>query len=270
MKKKIQGYIWDLERFGLTPSKILRRLSGSSRAIICNSIPKAGTHLLERSLCLHPSIYRKFIPTINGNNIEKHGGIQSLTSNAKKGQLLISHLEYDEVIEKSIVSRDLASFFMIRDPRDVVVSLSHYGLSSKKHRLHTLFSKLSSQERLLMSIQGNKELNLPSIGERLDAYSGWLNSSAKVIRFEDIIGGMGSGDENTQRIVLSDVYKHCQVELSDLDAIISKVYSSKSPTFRKGVIGGWKGVFDSETKDAFKKVAGKALIAYGYESDENW
>lgn len=271
MKKKIQGYLWDLERFGFTPNKFFKRVQNRSlRGVVCNSIPKAGTHLLERSLCLHPDLYRNLLPTIHENNIEKHGGIAKLTNSAQGGKVLITHLEFDQKMEESILQNDLASFFMVRDPRDIVVSLSHYGFTSKKHRLHSLFANLSQRERLITCIKGNQDFRLPSIGDRLSAYAGWLKSSAMIVRFEDIIGGQGAGDESAQRQVLTNIFDHCNVETPDLDQLIAKVYSNKSPTFRKGVIGGWKEVFDEEIKAIFKEVASAELVKYGYENDTNW
>ena len=67
---------WTLERFGLSPGKLPKRLSdqGAPR-VFCVSIPKSGTHLLERALCLHPALYRKLVPTISGANVAKFGGL---------------------------------------------------------------------------------------------------------------------------------------------------------------------------------------------------
>ena len=56
---------WDLKRFGMTPDKIWRRRGRPDLPkIFCVSVPKSGTHLLERVLCLHPRLYRKFMSTL--------------------------------------------------------------------------------------------------------------------------------------------------------------------------------------------------------------
>ena len=40
---------WTLERFGFTPAKLARRAApGKGPKVFCVSVPKAGTHLLER------------------------------------------------------------------------------------------------------------------------------------------------------------------------------------------------------------------------------
>ncbi len=44
----------------------------------------------------------------------------------------------------------------------------------------------------------------------------------------------------------------------------------RSPTFRKGKIGGWRESFTDEHKHLFKEIAGDLLIRLGYEADFDW
>ena len=41
-------------------------------------------------------------------------------------------------------------------------------------------------------------------------------------------------------------------------------------TFRKGLIGEWRELFNEEIKNIFKEKAGDLLIKSGYEKDKNW
>ena len=57
---------WDLQRFGLTPDKLPRRVHNpQAPPVFLISIPKSGTHLLERALCLHPLLYRRLERTLS-------------------------------------------------------------------------------------------------------------------------------------------------------------------------------------------------------------
>jgi hypothetical protein len=40
--------------------------------------------------------------------------------------------------------------------------------------------------------------------------------------------------------------------------------------FREGQKGGWRDFFTAEDVDAFKRIAGRELIAFGYEKDDSW
>lgn len=72
LSRCIDKLAWDFERFGLTPSKLLARVNNSnSPKIFITSIPKCGTHLLERAVCLLPRYFRKSLPTININSTEQ-------------------------------------------------------------------------------------------------------------------------------------------------------------------------------------------------------
>jgi len=50
-------HAWTFRRFGLSPRKLVARIGNRTEPpILCVSLPKAGTHLLERALCLHPRL----------------------------------------------------------------------------------------------------------------------------------------------------------------------------------------------------------------------
>jgi len=53
-------------------------------------------------------------------------------------------------------------------------------------------------------------------------------------------------------------------------AIEERLFSSASPTFRIGQIGGWRNHFDADLREMFKEAAGDVLIKYGYETDNRW
>lgn len=234
--------------------------------VLCVSLPKAGTHLLERAVCLHPALYRRLAPTINGKELRRRGGAQRFLSHLAPGQVVVSHLRFDpELVE---VSRDLGvrPVFMIRDPRDVVISQVRYVVSRRDHWAHDLFESRSPYERLRLAIVGDRERHLPSLAERLAAYEGWLRSDVFLLRFEDLVGEAGGGDAARQIEVVADLYRFLGVVYDDARVadVCGRLFSNESPTFRKGTIGQWREVLDDDLTDLIRELAGSQLERYGY------
>jgi hypothetical protein len=261
---------WNLQRFGLTPQKVVARITNRNESkIICVTLPKAGTHLLERALCLHPRLYRKIIPTLDERNIQRWDGLEALLARLRPGQILVSHLPFSPEYAEVIRGHDIKCLFLIRDPRDVVVSQVFYLTAQRLHRHHHLFAALSNlKERLNIAIVGNEAEELLSIRQRLTRCEGWLQACDYVVRFEDLIGPMGGGGLEAQRKTLSTIYRAVGLEPSNelLGTLVERVFSTASPTFRKGGMGQWRRHFDGELLHLFNTTVGDLLGRYGYAS----
>ena len=63
-----------------------------------------------------------------------------------------------------------------------------------------------------------------------------------------------------------DIYDHISVPTSDafIMDVCDRLFSSDSPTFRRGVIGQWRERFDDETSSLFQSTVGDAMEPYGY------
>jgi sulfotransferase 6B1 len=259
---------WTLERFGLTPSKLSRRITNSGApSVLCVSIPKAGTHLLERALCLHPRLYRKLLPTRSNSSLKRWGGLDGLLAKVRPGQVLASHLRFDPAFLEVLDRRHVPVIFLVRDPRDLVISQVNYVARRSDHRFGPLFAQRAGfHERLELAIAGDPEHRLRSVGQRLEVYADWLRSNALVVRFEDLVGPGGGGDADRQAETVRAIYRHIQLPIDDafVTKVSGRLFSSESPTFRKGTIGQWRTVFDDELKELFEHTAGHMMSAYGY------
>lgn len=258
---------WTLERFGFSPGKLKYRVADpGAPKVFCVSIPKAGTHLLERALCLHPKLYRKLIPTVSEENIERWKGFDELLSRVRPGQVLASHLRFRSEYPAILDARQVPGIFLIRDPHDIVVSEVHYVSKRTDHRAHDLFVGLPNMKaRLRVAIQGDAAHRLPSIGERLDFFAGWLDTCL-VVRFEDLVGPSGGGSPEAQSAALASIYEHLgmQVDAATGSSIGAQLFSQHSPTFRQGATSGWDRVFDGELAELFDEVVGDRSLPYGY------
>ncbi len=260
--------MWTLGRFGLTPSKLPRRVTNAGApSVLCVSIPKAGTHLLERALCLHPRLYRKLLPTLSNASLRRWGGLDGLLAKLRPGQVIASHLRFEASFPEVVLRRHVPVIFLIRDPRDLVVSQVNYVARRSDHRFAKAFAqKAGLRDRLQLAIVGDPEHRLRSVGARLEAYEGWLRSDALVVRFEDLVGPEGGGDADRQAETVRAIYRHVglPVDAAFVTKVCGRLFSSKSPTFRRGSIGQWRDHFDDELEELFEKTAGEVTRAFGY------
>jgi hypothetical protein len=257
---------WTLKRFGLTPAKIARRaLNRAEPRILCVTVPKSGTHLLERVLCLHPRLYRKILPTLGERIIRRKDGFPAVLGRLRPGQIAVGHIPFTPARLAAIRSRDVRCIFLVRDPRDVLVSRAFFAIKDPKHPLHAKFTaEPDAARRIQRAITG--EESLQSLRATLEAYAGWLDGGALVLRFEDLIGPVGGGDEKRQQKALRQIFEHLGMPAEEtlMARIREQAFSADSPTFRRGGIGEWRRHFDVEAERLLDRAAGELLARYSY------
>ncbi len=265
-KKKIRTSL-----HGLRPSGIQGRFIAPR--ILLNSIPKAGTHLLENALEQFPLLRNAGRRTVSCWESISPTTLHSVNT-IGKGAFLNAHLTPQPELFDLIQNRNIKVLFVIRDPRDIAVS--HFKYVSNidfTHPLHSPFAELPDDNaRLLASIKGIEGLK-PPIGEMLKRFAPWMeHKSILVCRFEDLIGPSGGGTKSQQLTTLQSISNHLDIKISasQLEHIADRTFSSKSSTFRQGKAGNWRNHFNDSHIAAFKSVAGNELIRYGYEHDIDW
>jgi hypothetical protein len=256
---------WTLERFGLSPAKLPHRvLHRSDPRVFVDSVPKSGTHLLERALCLHPRLYRVLVPTLHTTNLRERGGLATVLGRVPAGGILVSHLDYDPALSKILHDAQVRMLLMVRDPRDVAVSEAHYALQPA-HWMHERFRTVEdAQERIRLIITGTGPL--ASLAERVPEHLGWRDAGALLVRFEDLVGPEGGGDLDVQLVTLRQIFEHIGVDADDrlVGHVRDRLFSDRSPTFRRGAIGQWRTAFDEDTAELFEREAGQLLPLLGY------
>lgn len=261
---------WTAQRFGLTPASAWRRIRGSDAPrILCITIPKSGTHLLERALCLHPALHRARLPTIHEGNLQDHGGLRTMLPCLRPGQVLLAHLPYQPHFDDAVRSHDVRSLLLVRDPRDVAVSEAHYALARPDVPGHAaVAAEPDLAGRIRVVIEG-RDGELAPLADRLRRFVGWLESGARLVRFEDLVGPEGGGDLERQCDTLRDVFAHIGLPVTgnELGRLRNRLFSAASPTFRRGRTGGWRDDFTPEIDALFLERAGPLLGTFGYAGD---
>jgi ribosomal protein S12 methylthiotransferase accessory factor YcaO len=126
--------------------------------------------------------------------------------------------------------------------------------------------------RLMAIIEGVEGYSAP-VGLLWKKYEAWLtNPNTVTVKFEDLIGEQGGGSSERQLAVLRRLTKHLDIDIneSELLKVANQVFSSESPTFRKGVAGGWRKHLNKFHIEAIKKQTGDLLVRLGYEESESW
>jgi hypothetical protein len=250
-----------------------------------NSFPKSGTHLLLQAIQglaqLGPVIYSGLpaVTMFEAFSGEKRSGaeVAEQLRRLQDGDISYGHVFADPQLVEVLCRPGVVSYFIYRDPRDVVVSHVHYVTeiwTSHVHHDYYANQLKDFDERLRVSILGRPELteiDFPGIRERFEPYLGWLDQpEVLVIRFEDFI----QNKRQTLESILGHAANHgfeFEIETETaLDILEKAIDPNLSPTFRSGKVGGWKANFSAEHKELFKRVTGDLLVLLGYEETMDW
>jgi hypothetical protein len=246
-----------------------------------NSIPKAGTHLLTSEL-------ERFKEMKNSRchlDISKVGNAERLNSNGfplidlrkvaseisgvRKGQFFSAHLYWTKPLEDLLGASDVATIFMMRDPRDIVLSRMHYALGLRRHKLHDFLNRLSDNaaDRLRVFVEGHENPFVRPLRCTLEGYLPWARESGVLtVRFEDLVGERGGGSTARKLAALQAISEHCGIDSGHLAELASSS-TGPTPTMRKGRIGGWRDEMPEEVVSLIKRECGDLLEAYGYAVD---
>jgi hypothetical protein len=243
----------NLKRFGLWPPK---RLIGTNDLppTIVNSIPKSGTHLVETMLCETGSFYRPFYPTFN-TRLHTVSKLRNAIRGLRSGQVLFAHFPFSEDLQKIISATNCKLIFVVRDPRDVVISNAHFIPTLHKHVHFAALASLSFEERLDILIRGSQDLKVPSIFDKTAPFVDWMDHADHVVHFEKL----SRNAEVSEKLEATNaLYK----ALSITEVATMPETGTSSTTFRKGVSGDWVKVLSAEQQNLF--LESDMLFKLGY------
>lgn len=189
---------------------------------------------------------------------------------------LVTHAPFSSEMERILKERNSVVFFLVRDPRDWVISVIKHppisgvdiygGPIGDRH-----FLSLDKDQKINYVIEGT-----PWYYSALEAYNKFLPWSRSpvccTLRFEALLGPQGGiYTEKEQIAELRKIADALHIEASD-ETLLEAYKGSfgKGPVFSKGKPGAWKDHFKDEHKELFKELFGDVLIELGYEKDYNW
>ncbi|MCB8980455.1 MAG: sulfotransferase domain-containing protein [Ardenticatenaceae bacterium] len=203
--------------------------------------------------------------------------LSTLLSHVRPGSFFDGHIPYSATFEHFLAKENFKSIFIVRDPRDVMLSELHYFLRESSLALHPLYKTMGFEEGMLSIIRGfrNEQTDYPvqpSMREIILEYLPWMDKSYVLLtRFEDLVGPHGGGNLNSQVETILLIANHIGVSLAPEEARkIGATLFGGTHTFRRGKIGAWKKDFSAELKKQCKQYIGDLLIQLGYEKNLDW
>ena len=166
------------------------------------------------------------------------------------------------------------TFYVLRDPRDVVVSWCHAMKSS-----HPLMGQVETHRSRLANRTGGAEYSycIDALQLRFAQQRSWLIGSREdddviMVKYEDLVADPVG--------VWAKIFHHCQIELdeSELRALIER-YSfgrmksrdvehradASASHYRSGTANQWKDAFTEGNVRHFREVSGNLIEELGYE-----
>lgn len=256
------------------------RFEGSP-VLFGNAIPKSGSKLLlqilrglQKAAPLAPVQPRPVrMITIDGK-VRDLGEVLEDLRRLDDGDIGWGYVHSTRETLELLTQKNWVSFFLIRDPRDVLVSHVHYATDMYEgHSMRPYYLELPDfGARLAVAIKGTQSYPyLPSALGRYEPFLGFMDEPRIcTLRFEDLrtdlrgtVEGMLDHIETSSELAFKD-------RSSCLDTVVQTVNPGRSPTFRKGAVGEWQQHFTDEHKEMFKSETGDLLVRLGYEQDEDW
>lgn len=259
--------------FNLPAQKKIHTKQDNS-TILINSIPKCGTHLVQKCVEMLTGKKQTWVGTKKTNEFYTGNDLPIILYKLKKlswGHYMFAHLTYGEELEESLANLNYRVFFVYRDPRGQIASLARWWIKTGHNIDNDLNKTLLSliEEDTLYKYRWK---NIKNINDLYMEFMPWaFNPNFCVIRFEDLVGAQGGGSTTKQYETVSRIAKYLKLNRTtqEIQSICNQLFGGTS-TFSQGQIDGWKQYFTKEHKVAFKKITGNLLIELGYENNNNW
>jgi hypothetical protein len=221
--------------------------------VICNSVPKAGTYLLVelvKALGGHVDIgYHCYTSSIC--KVHRDGSLDNerkipaalWSSSLNPGYLCAAHVEYDALYERQLLScKHHKMLFIIRDPRDLVVSWVDFVYNSSSYAKMRKWNEEVRERGKLSYPDDASQItsairSLPSSG--IEKYLSWIDSPACLtVRFEDLYGELTN--ETKDFPVLDGICDYLEISRRSPKDLISVIGSGLTESGRRKKVGIYK------------------------------
>jgi hypothetical protein len=254
--------------------------AGTGPRVLANSMPKSGTHLLASLLDgLGDLRFAGHLVTFDCN--DRHQPEQPLADLTRRlaalrnGRYLGGHLIADEVVQDRVATSGVKLLTILRDPRAVTVSGANYVLEATQLRDRDealeIFPDKDSILRAMVFGHGEPgdKFHFPEIGERYAAYAAWWDSPVGLtVRFEDLIGGRGGGDDDEQvdRVATVLQFLGYGADADTSRRLAARLFSEKAITFRTGRVDSWREELPRDLTAEIENRCASWMARLGYAS----
>lgn len=175
-----------------------------------NSVPKSGSHLLKNIVRMFVPVEQQYdVDFIQYPTLEQHHKVFSATP----PKLSWGHLLFAD--SSSILLKDVCHLVLVRDPYDWVLARARFFLSENFQAglEHLKYGRTDINDFLNMMIFGIHN-RFPTMNEiYLNNAVAWQGTSAKFVKYEDIIASLKSLDSESSKTFFQDLLAFADVEL---------------------------------------------------------
>lgn len=273
-----------LRPLGIAGYRLYVRLRPASNGptVLANSIPKAGTHALMSLLDAIPGMRfsgEHFTFTgadrPGGSNEQSLRELAAMVGRLRPALYMTGHIRHQPDIVATLADAGCRTVVILRDPRAIALSAANYLRSNERHPLHSsiLATYPELDDRVHAVITGIPPSvtspGIPGLPQRLDRYIPWLDEpGVLVVRYEDLVGAQGGGEEQRQRVVVRDVLGFLGFPADDgmVGRVTESVYSTASATFRRGQIDSWRHELAPRQVEFVNQACEQQLLRLGYST----
>jgi hypothetical protein len=185
---------------------------------------------------------------------------------------VVAH-NFDASALTELIQRGYKVIFILRDPRDQVLSMQDWMNEGQWQWLPVskMKNKDEQLEELITGARYNWRCYNGCIGSRYAIASALPQNSCYITRFEDLVGPEGGGDKDVQLQEIMNIagFLGLDLPIEKAESVAEESYGD-TKTFRHGQIGAWKERFSKKIKQKYKRFYAETLIWLGYEDDYNW
>ena len=281
IKHQLKLMRWQLRRY----ITALRWGSGELArvpAVLGNAMPKSGSHLIIQVLQgltrIGPFVNPGF-PPVNRSEDNRQYTVEGILDNINRmrsGDIGYGYLDARQDYISALTREGMASIFVYRDPRDMIISHVYYATEIfPGHGMHAYYTTVLStmEERINTAINGVAEDGLELIGvrERYETHLGWLDQPEILcLRFEQLRGNPGQAFDSILDYLEGKGFQPKVDRVAARAALEQSVQPKKSGTFRSGKVGDWRQHFTQNNVEVLKQSTGDLLQKLGYEADDTW
>ena len=245
------------------------------RLMLLFEIPYAGKSIAASSIVgrhhLIKKVLRQGSPNVNiGLETMANVSLSWLENYLfiKPDKYVTGHAAYSVGLWSILQEKRYKAIQVIRHPAAILSSWANYIVEPGYYwnDAHNFLSSISKYERLKFLILGGTIKDSSYFGLRniFEKANGWFaNPEVLTIRFEDLVGAKGGGDDERQFDTIIKISRHIGLENIKDDAIkhIQANLFGHTSTFRNGTIDAWRENIDDDLVQLLKsQLAGLGCI----------
>jgi len=245
-------------------------------------MPKSGSHLIIQVLQgltkIGPFVNPGFPPVnrTEDNQPLSEKGILANIYQMRPGDIGYGYLNANQQYIQALNRPGMASVFVYRDPRDMIISHIFYAIEIfEDHGMNRYYTENleTMEERINAAIYGVNEegSKLISVKARYDAYQDWLSQPQVLsLRFEDLILKQDISFNKLLNFLEEKGFQAGFERKKAIEELAAAIAPKRSGTFRKGKPGNWREYFTQGNTENFKESTGNLLVQLGYERNNEW